>query len=297
MTKIGKLEHAPHPHFSAATVVLTGGAGKVGRPLRQALAGQFGHVRIIDVVDPSPLAAWESWVCADVSDLDAVTGALSGAVAVIHMAVFPSTGAFNDILRVNGLGTYVLYEAARQNGIERIVLGSTNHVVGFYPRSARIGADVPMRPDSLYGLSKGLAELTAGLFYDKAGIRSLVVRIGNAGPQPADARATMIWVSPRDLAQLVMIGLTHSDITCDTVYGVSRGDVPWWDNSRADALGYAPVDDARDHAPDEWPPPRVLAFPEISEHFQGGRFCVTAHDGVLRERPYQQENSRPASND
>jgi len=266
-------------------IALTGGAGRVGTALREALAGQVESIRIIDRADPGDLRPKESWVKADISSLDALVESFADVDAIVHLAGHPNERGIEDIVQVNVLGTHNVLEAARRNRIGRVVFGSSNHVVGFYPRAARISANDPMRPDSLYGLSKCWGELEAGLYFDKFGIRTLNIRIGNAGPSPADARALNIWISPRDLAQLVMIGLTHPDITCTTVFGVSRVPSGWWDNGAATALGYVPQDSAEAAAGPRAMQELVTALPQVAEHFQGGRFCVLDHDGEIRQRP------------
>ena len=273
------------------SIVLTGGAGRVGRALRTALADKVGAVRIVDVVDPGPLAKNETWSSADISDVTALTASFEGADAIVHLAGYPNERGIEDLLRVNVLGTHNVYEAAKRSGIGRVVFGSSNHVMGFYPRDERVGVDDPLRPDSLYALSKCWGELEAGIYYQKAGIRSLIIRIGNASKQPLDARSLAIWISPRDLAQLVLIGLDHPDIECTTVFGASESDVGWWDNSVATALGYRPQDRIADFAAPEAFEQKPSALPHVADFFQGGRFCVLDHDGV--ERP---PTSRSATN-
>lgn len=267
-----------------ASIALTGGAGTVGKALRRVLAPQLASVRVIDLTEPAELAANESWHRVDIADLKRLSEALQGVDAVVHLAGYPNDREIGDMLRVNVLGSSNVYEAARRAGVGRVVLGSSNHAVGFYPRDEIIGSNVPMRPDGLYGLTKCWGELTAGLYYDKAGIRSLVIRIGNAQPRPNSPRTLKIWISPRDLAQLVMIGLTHPDIDCTTVYGVSAGGGEWWDNSVAEALGYRPLDRIVDFAPPEAFIEQAGPLPEIANFFQGGQFCALGHDGRLRTR-------------
>jgi uronate dehydrogenase len=262
---------------------VTGGSGRVGQALRRALAGQVGHIRVIDIV-PDELNPNESFSSTDIADLDALTEAFKGLDGVVHLAGYPSDRPFDDMLRVNVKGNSNVYEAARRAGVERVVLGSSNHAMGFYPRDRVVGSNDPMRPDTLYGLTKCWSELVAGLYYDKAGIRTLIVRIGNATERPRNKRTLSIWISARDLAQLTMIGLTHPDIDCTTVYGVSKGGGEWWDNSVAESLGYKPVDVIRDFAAPEAFQDDTGPLPEIREFFQGGGMCVTEHDGQLRLR-------------
>jgi uronate dehydrogenase len=272
------------PPSSAKSIVLTGGSGNVGRVLRRALAGRIGAVRILDLADPGDLAEHESWARVDITDLAALTAAVERADAIVHFAGYPNERAVEDILRVNVLGTHNVYEAAVRAGIGRVVLASSNHATGFYPRDVRVGVEDQMRPDSLYGLSKCWGELEAGLYFEKAGLRTLAIRIGNAGERPFDPRGLAVWISPRDLAQLVLIGLEHPDIDCTIVYGVSGTDAAWWDNSVATALGYRPQDRTVDFAAPEAFQPKPSPLPEVTDHFQGAGFCALGHDGAVRRR-------------
>ncbi len=268
--------------LTATRVVVTGGAGRVGRSLRAAMSAEFAQVVVLDLVEETQLAPNETAVVCDVTDLPALTRALAGADAVIHLAGYPSDRPVEDILQVNCLGTWNLYEAARLNGIRRVVVASSNHATGFYPRDQVVSPDMPMRPDGTYGLSKCWGELVAGLYWDKSGIRSLSIRIGNALGRPETRRALHVWISARDLAQLVRIGLTHPQVDATVVYGISRRDDGWWDNSVAEALGYAP----QDRIDDFGAPGAATSPPEtaVSESFQGGMFCDHDHDGVIRYR-------------
>ncbi len=277
-------EAAPNPQTGDLAIAVTGGAGRVGTALRQAMAHRFRRVRVIDRVAPAALAANEDFREVDIARLDDLTAALAGMDGIVHLAGFPNDRQIDAMLQANVLGSSNLYEAARRAGVGRVVLGSSNHAVGFYPRTWRIDGEVPMRPDGLYGLTKCWAELTAGLYYDTSGIRTLVVRIGNALAQPTSPRSLEIWLSPGDLAQLVAIGMTHPDIDCTTVYGVSKGGGSWYDNSVAERLGYVPQDLISDHAHPDALRPHPSDMPEIEAFFQGGHFCTHNHDGVLRVR-------------
>jgi len=248
------------------------------------MAGCVKSIKIVDTARPEKLISTESWDQVDITDAQALGTSLENVDAVVHLAGHPNERSIEDILHVNVLGTHNVLEAARQNGIKRVVFGSSNHAVGFYPRQTLVSDSDPMRPDSLYGLSKCWGELEAGLYFDKFGIRTLNIRIGNAGDRPNDAKAPIMWVSARDVAQLVMIGLEHPDITCTTVFGVSRVPSGWWDNSTAAALGYKPVDAAEAFAGPETKNEYPTRLPEVAEHFQGGRFCVIDHDGTMRRR-------------
>ncbi|WP_064693031.1 NAD-dependent epimerase/dehydratase family protein [Rhizobium aegyptiacum] len=260
-------------------IAMTGAAGRVGTLLRPFLRQHVEHVRLIDIHEPVDLAENESFVRADLSKLEEATAALRGIDGVVHLAGIASGVDMSAILQANVLGTYNLYEAARINKVERMIYASSNHATGFYPRGEVISPLDSMRPDSPYGLSKCWGELVAGLYYDTAGIRSLSIRIGNAGTYPNSERTIAIWISARDLAQLVRIGLTHPQIAATVVYGVSDTDTKWWDNNLATRLGYQPQDRPRDHARIE-----DGAEGRVARAFQGGGFCEFNHDGNIRMR-------------
>jgi len=266
------------------TIAVTGGSGRVGAAMRRILAPRCRAIKVIDIAAPAELAENERYLDIDMARQDDLAAAFAGVDGIIHLAGLPTERSIEETLQVNVLGVHNVYEAARRSGVSRVVLGSSNHAIGFYPRTEIVGPDAPMRPDSLYGLSKCWAELTAGLYWDKAGIRTLAIRIGNAFPEVTSPRSLEIWISARDLTQLAVIGLTHEDITCTTVYGVSAGGGSWWDNSVAAKLGYRPQDRAIDFATPDAFKPQASEKPEITEFFQGGLFCEWGHDGKLRLR-------------
>src|SRR5258708_5172961 len=99
-----------------------------------------------------------------------------------------------------------------------------------------------------------------------------MVRIGNVHPFPLDKRRLSIWFSPRDLAQLISIGIDHPGIRFEIVYGVSKNKRSWYDNANAHRLGYKPQDDSEIFAGDILR--RELPGDATAELYQGGMFCV-----------------------
>jgi len=101
----------------------------------------------------------------------------------------------------------------------------------------------------------------------------LMIRIGNVNPVPIDKRRLSIWISPRDIAQLVTIGIEHPQIKFEIVYGISANKRAWYDNSNAFRLGYKPQDDSEKYAAEVLAKEKPGADP-ISEKYQGGVFCA-----------------------
>lgn len=259
------------------TILITGAAGGLGRYLREELAGKY-KLRLSDRIEIADLSADESFVAADVTEPAGLTELANGCDAIVHLGGIPAEHDWDPILQTNIIGTYNIYEAARLAGVPRVIFASSNHAMGFYPREQTIPANITVRPDSRYGVSKAFGEALASMYADKYGVHSLVLRIGNVDRQPVDVRRLSIWISPRDLAQLVVIGVEHPDVHCDIVYGVSDNARGWYDNSAAEKLGYKPQDRSEDYAA------QVLEkFPApgdgVADTHQGGDFCVVERGG------------------
>jgi len=252
------------------TVLITGATGDVGTHLTRELAGKY-KLRLSDV---RPLKKHQSgtFMRADVSKMADALRITKGVDAIVHLGGYSVEGPWDSILQANIVGCYNVFEAARRNGVKRIVFPTSNHAVGFYRRDRTIDHRVYPRPDSRYGVSKVFGEALGSLYADKYGMEFFMIRIGNVNPVPIDKRRLAIWVSPRDIAQLVSIGIEHPQVKFEIVYGVSGNKRSWYDNSNAHRLGYRPQDDSEPYA-DE-----VLAKEKpgdpTAELYQGGVFVV-----------------------
>lgn len=250
------------------TVLITGAGGGVGTHLRQQLAGKYA-LRLSDLRRLAP-GPGETFVQADIANLDDMLRATKGVDAFVHLGGYSVEGAWKDILNANIVGCYNAFEAARRNGVKRILFATSNHAVGFYRRDQVIDHRVYIKPDSRYGVSKVFGEALGNLYADKYGMEVFCMRIGNVGTVPIDKRRLSIWISPRDIAQLVTIGIEHPDIRFEIVYGVSDNRRSWYDNSNAVRLGYAPVDDSETYAAEVLA--REKAGDPRAEIYQGGAF-------------------------
>jgi uronate dehydrogenase len=179
---------------------------------------------------------------------------------------------WDAILGANVVGLYNLYEAARRHGVKRIVYASSNHATGFYGTDQVISPSDPVRPDTLYGLSKTWGENIARLYFDRYGIETACLRIGSAFAEPRDLRMLATWLSYDDLERLVHACLTAPRVGHTIIYGVSRNSRCFWDNTSAGHIGYAPQDSADDYRAvleAKLPP---LAPTDDGAVYQGGPF-------------------------
>ena len=261
------------PLDKSRRIVFTGAAGGIGTMTRPLLARLYPGLVLSDRVRPADLLPTETFVSADLTKPDEVAALVKGADSVIHLGGHSVEGTWEQILNANIIGCYNLFEAARVAGVKRVVFASSNHAIGFYPRKKKIRTDVTVRPDSRYGVSKAFGEALGAMYADKHGLAVTCLRIGNVGPQPLDVRRLSIWLSPEDLVQLIGIGLSHPDIRFEIFYGVSDNEASWWDNSRAQRLGYRPTGKAeqfRAHAVAEQ---EKIGPDPVGDLFQGGAFC------------------------
>jgi uronate dehydrogenase len=238
--------------------------------LRRELAGKY-KIRASDL-RPLKRIANETCMSADISKMADCLRITKGVDAVVHLGGYSVEGPWEGILSANIIGCYNVFEAARRNGVKRILFPTSNHAVGFYRRDHTIDHRVYIKPDSRYGVSKVFGEALGSLYADKYGMQVFCMRIGNVNPKPIDKRRLSIWFSPRDLAQLVAIGIDHPDIRFEIVYGISGNKRAWYDNGNAYRLGYRPQDDSEVYAAE------ILAKEKpgdpVAEQFQGGVFCV-----------------------
>jgi len=243
----------------------------VGGHLRRALADAYA-LRLSDVRPIADLARGERFAKADLARLPDALRITKSVDAIIHLGGYSVEGPWADILEANIVGCYNVFEAARRNGVKRLLFATSNHAVGFYARDARIDHLAPVRPDSRYGVSKVFGEALGRLYADKYGLEIFCMRLGNVHPFPVDKRRLSLWMSPRDLAQLCTIGLEHPDLRFEIVYGVSGNARSFYDNSNAARLGYRPQDDSEPLAAAVLArePPGDPRF----EAIQGGPFAV-----------------------
>jgi len=259
-------------------ILVTGAAGDIGSRLRKLLKGVYPSIRWSDIRKPDDLSADEEFAAADLSQMAQVEKIVDGIEGIVHLGGFSVEGPWDTILQSNIAGTYNMFEAAYRANVKRVVFASSNHAVGFYPRDKRIGINMPVRPDSRYGVSKAFGEAIGAFYADKHGLRVTCLRIGNVADAPVDQRRLAIWLKPEDLVQLIRIGLEHRDIQFEIFYGASNNAASWWDNSNAQRYGYHPLGKADDFRDQAMAAQAKLPSDPVAGRFQGGPFCSAEYD-------------------
>jgi uronate dehydrogenase len=259
-------------------ILVTGAAGGIGTRMRKLLKGIYPSILWSDIRKPADLAPDEAFMTADLSQMVQVEKIVAGVEGIVHFGGYSIEGPWDTILQSNIVGTYNIFEAAYRAGVKRVVFASSNHAVGFYPRDKRIGINMPVRPDSRYGVSKAFGEAVGAFYADKHGLRVTCLRIGNFGDAPVDQRRLAIWLRPDDLVQLIRIGLEHRDLRYEIFYGASDNAASWWDNSNAQRYGYHPLGKADDFRAEAMAAQAKLTADPVGDRFQGGPYCTDEYD-------------------
>ena len=256
-------------------ILVTGSSGLIGSMLVNALADTF-EISALDA-RKSEHAPDVPTLIADGSDYDSMSKAFAGIDAVVHLAAnAPVETPWPDVLKNNISATHNVYEAARQNGVKRVIFASSNHAVGNFemdePYSKiRVGDyegltpggfkmidhTVPVRPDYDYGVSKVFGEATGRYYHEHFGLEVACLRIGTVNPQNSpkgpqarpegSVRTLATWLSHRDLTQLVTQCITQP-LGFEIFYGVSDNTWRFWDTDHAKkTVGYAPLDNGEDY--------------------------------------------------
>ena len=220
-------------------IAVTGAAGRIGRVVSAGLRERYGHDIVgLDVTEAPGVQA------VDVRDTEALTPVLAGCDAVVHLASIAGETSFETALDTHLRTTHSVLEAMRGASVPRIVYASSNHAVGFTPRTARVGVAVRQRPDTFYGLGKAAAEALCSLYVDRHDLQAVCLRIGSFDDRPATRRHLSTWLSPNDAVRLIQASVTAADPGFAVVYGISANTRRWWDLEPGRALGYHPEDDA-----------------------------------------------------
>lgn len=223
----------------------------VGRIVCRALAERGHHVRGFDrVATPGGESAIGS-----ITDSQALDRGMAGCVTVVHLAATPDEGDFmTELLPNNIVGVYQVLEAARRNGVGRVILTSSVQTIG----AMRLPADRPLRlsdgtaPHNTYAVSKLFAENLGHMFALRYRMTVIAARLGWM-PREASSLEHMrnhrsgqaIYVSHRDTGRFYVAAVEASVSGYSLMYAASKPPVGAFgldlEPARL-ALGYEAVD-------------------------------------------------------
>ena len=191
--------------------LVTGGAGFIGSHIVEELLNRGASVRVLDNFSTGKRENLESfhgdleiWA-GDLRDAGLIRTATQAIDLVFHLAAFVSVAQSmlepENCFAINVAGTVALLEAARQAGVQKVVLSSSTAVYGNTDKFPT-DEETPLKPVSPYALSKQVNELYARLYTQIYNLPVTALRYFNVyGPrqQPDSAYAAAISIFTRRL--------------------------------------------------------------------------------------------------
>lgn len=179
-------------------VLITGGAGFIGSNLARLMADQgIDEIRVLDDLSTGyaknlagvPVQFTEG----SILDFETLKRVTEGIDSIVHLAAIPSVPRSIANPRAsheaNTTGTLNVLEAAREAGVDHVIVASSSSVYGSNPKLPKNEEDWT-RPLSPYGVSKHATEGYALAYQASYGIKTLAFRFFNVyGPHQSAGHA------------------------------------------------------------------------------------------------------------
>ncbi|HSR46349.1 MAG TPA: SDR family oxidoreductase [Anaerolineales bacterium] len=182
--------------------LVTGGAGFIGSHLVGALLGRGDQVRVLDNLSTGHRENLDGLEVdlrvVDLSEAAQVRATVSGIDTVFHLAAMISVPASMQepaaAYQANVLGSLNVLEAARREGVRRVVLSSSCAVYG--DSAETVSETSPTRPLSPYAASKLAMEDLARLYCNAFALETVCLRYFNVYGPRQDPRSPYAAVIP-----------------------------------------------------------------------------------------------------
>ena len=213
-------------------ILVTGGAGRVGRYVVQELIAHGHAVTSVDIAPQSGIGC--PTLQLDLTDAGQVYNGLarSKAEAVVHLGAWANAGITADTRTYadNVSGTYNVFQACADLGIRRVVSASTNQIYGFAsapPVYAPVDECHPLRPVNCYALSKMAGEQAADYFVANYGMTILSFRLmGIRVPEQIPAEIAQMAADPASGGWLLWTRTDARDAALACRLGVEAANPP-----------------------------------------------------------------------
>lgn len=233
-------------------VLVTGGAGFIGSHLVETLLAEGHKVRILDNLSTGkrenlPSSNAIEFIKGDIRDSSEVSSCTRGTDAIVHLAAVSSVQAsIEDPVAThqsNFIGTLNILEAARANGISRLVYASSAAVYGD-PKRLPVSEDLKPDPLSPYAVDKLSSEYYLRYYSSQYNLNTIAFRFFNIyGPRQdpsspysgvisifserinndlpvtifGDGMQTRDFVFVKDLVAILVKSLSHTQFNCQVM--------------------------------------------------------------------------------
>lgn len=171
-------------------VIVTGGAGHVGKATTARLVRSGWDVRVIGLESGVEIPGAEFVTC-NILNYDDLREQMRGCQVIVHLAGIPQPRLANGrkIFEVNASGTFNVFEAAAAEGIHRIVQASSINAFGcaysltdISPKYFPIDEEHPTFTTDPYSFSKEIVEDIGRYYWRRDGISSVALRFPGVYP-------------------------------------------------------------------------------------------------------------------
>ena len=269
---------------------ITGSNGTCG----SALLGLPYDKILFDRLNSDTIVKNNQYIKGEIEDLKLLKDVMKNCDVLIHLA---AADYYPDFSMGEGIGSWKnyknnnienlknLFDLAVTLNVKKIIFSSTHRVMGMYEvenspdiysknSKIKITHTDPVRPDSIYAVSKLFGENYGRLLADAGEIKFISLRICSVREQTMDhpyayaeygvkqkkwerdsleyntqvIRLKSLWQSRRDFYQMVNLCIDNNNIDYDIFYGVSNNARSWFDISNAKKnIGYKPRDNAENY--------------------------------------------------